>query len=287
MTQSSFKTLAKAPPRNHVLWLLSFIYFLGGLLRFLVSVNYLKTYPIPMKFINSFFYHRQQRDLFFILALTSLFDIALIFTRLWRVDFDWSSVQSVMDIYYVRGGTSFFFLIANLALAWIPYFITLALPKVEKWKFAFPISFGLALLWLLFFPNAPYIITDLIHIKSRPPVPLWFDALLIFSFAWTGLMVGYASLLNIQTFLRKHFSTTTVWALVSSALVLCGFGIYLGRFQRWHSWHIIEHPYALTSSIFETLTHPVANAGTLGIAVVLSGFLLLGYLTLLIITRPN
>ncbi|MFK7932786.1 MAG: DUF1361 domain-containing protein [Saprospiraceae bacterium] len=239
-----------------------------------------------MKFINSFFYHRQQRDLFLILIATTFFDCLLVLTRLWRVDFNWSSIQSFEDIYHLRGSTSFLFLIFNLALAWIPYLVTLALPKVAKWKFTMSISFGLLIIWLLFFPNAPYIITDLIHIKSRPPIPLWFDALLIFSFAWTGLMVGFASLLTVQTFLVKHFSIKTVWILVSSALVLCGFGIYLGRFQRWHSWHIIEHPYALLSSIFETLTHPVANAGTLSIAVVLSGFLMLGYLTISIITRP-
>lgn len=240
-----------------------------------------------MKFINSFFYNQQQRNLFLILIITTFFDFALIFARLCRLDFDWAEVDSVYDLYFFRGGTSFFFLIFNLALAWIPYLITLWLPKVKKWHFTTTISFGLVMAWLLFFPNAPYIITDLIHIKSRPPIPLWFDALLIFSFAWTGLMVGYASLLTVQTFLRQHFSFKVTWFLIFNALTLCGFGIYLGRFQRWHSWHLIERPYELFSSIFDTLTHPIANIGTLGIAIVLSGFLILGYLTLMIITQPQ
>lgn len=261
-------------------------YFYGGLLHFLY-IHVLIIQFKQMKFINSFFYHQQQRNLFFILVITTFFDIALIFARLWHLDFDWSSVHSLQDMYFVRGGTSFFFLIFNLALAWIPCLLTLLLPKMRKMRFTTISSLGIVLLWLLFFPNAPYIITDLMHIKMRPPIPLWFDTLLIFSFAWTGLMVGYASLLTVHTFLRHHFSKKLTWFLIFNALTLCGFGIYLGRFQRWHSWHLIEHPQALLSSIFHTLTHPVANASTLGIAVVLSGFLILGYLTLMIITQPQ
>jgi len=44
----------------------------------------------------------------------------------------------------------------------------------------------LALGWLALFPNAPYLLTDFIHLHQRPVVPLWFDAALLALFAATG-----------------------------------------------------------------------------------------------------
>lgn len=236
-----------------------------------------------MKFLKKLFYTPQQCHLFLMLCVTTLFDFALLALRFWKINFDFSSIHSLKELFIFERGVTFLFLVLNLFLAWMPYWISMTFKMIDS-KTNSKLLLGFVFCcWLLFFPNAPYIITDLIHIKHRPPLPIWYDALLIFSFAWTGLMLGFASLMTVQTMLRKYFSSRAAGTIVLTSLTLCGFGIYLGRFQRFHSWHIITYPESLLHDITNALLHPFAHAGTLGLAVVLSGFLILGYLTVLTI----
>lgn len=220
--------------------------------------------------------------LFWILGLTTLFDCALLCYRLNYIAIDYSMFASISDIAHYRGAPTFFFLVWNLFLAWIPYLVSLSLPHLKKSK----IIIGLVLLtWLLFFPNAPYIITDLLHLKHRPPVPMWFDVMLFFSFAWTGLILGFASLMEVQKFLEKRMNPAGVQAVVFSALALCGFGVFVGRFQRWNSWDVLSNPFRLLFDMAEVLMNPMAYWGTFGLTIVLSGMLMLGYYTLRSFTR--
>lgn len=240
-----------------------------------------------MNYLKKLFYTPQQYHLFLMLCLTTLFDFGLLAVRFYKINFDWSAVDSLKGLFIFDRGSTFLFLALNLFLAWMPYWISMTLKTIERTTNSKILLGFVFCCWLLFFPNAPYIITDLIHIKHRPPLPIWYDALLIFSFAWTGLMLGFASLMTVQTMLQKYLSSWTAGTIVLTTLTLCGFGIYLGRFQRFHSWHIITYPKELAYDISHTLLHPFAHAGTLGLAVVLSGFLILGYLTVLVIVQPR
>jgi len=220
---------------------------------------------------------QSNNKLFWILALTTLFDCLLLGYRLNYISVDYSMFASINSMVHYRGIPTFLFLIWNLFLAWIPYLISLTLPHLKKSK----IIIGLVLAsWLLFFPNAPYIITDLLHLKHRPPVPMWFDVMMFFSFAWTGLILGFASLMEVQIFLEKRLSPAGVQAAVFSALALCGFGVFVGRFQRWNSWDVLSNPFRLLFDMVEVLLNPMAHLGTFGLTIVLSGMLMLGYSTL-------
>jgi uncharacterized membrane protein len=135
-------------------------------------------------------------------------------------------------------------------------------------------------MWILFFPNSPYILTDLFHLKQQPNIPLWYDLGLLISYAWTGLMLGFISLLEIQVFLNKRFTTGISWAAIVCILTLSSFGIYLGRFERWNSWDIVTDPIALIVDIYERIMSPFSHPRTFGVTIMFSLFLIISYLTL-------
>ena len=89
----------------------------------------------------------------------------------------------------VTGQLNFIFLVWNLFLAYIPFGIStmmeLKKKDIDQWQF-----WVIAPMWLLFFPNALYILTDLFHLHKIAGMPEWFDLLLILTFAISGLLLG-------------------------------------------------------------------------------------------------
>lgn len=230
--------------------------------------------------IRIFFRDERQFRLFTVMCLSTFFGFALIGIRLYYQNFDFGRIKSAEDFAEVRGSISFLFLIWNLFLAWVPYLISLSLETVSKRTGSRLFNGAILLTWLLFFPNAPYIVTDLLHLKSRSPIPKWYDMMLLVSFAWTGLMLGFLSLYETQLYLRKRLNAGLVWALTIIAIILCAFGIYLGRFLRWNSWDAITKPTSLLQELATSFSSPMVYSTSFSITVVFSGFLLLAYLTL-------
>jgi uncharacterized membrane protein len=124
----------------------------------------------------------------------------------------------------------------NTFLAAIPYLASTQLIKLKKLKLA---AWFLLFTWILFFPNAPYMITDLFHYEQRPDVPFWYDLMLVISAAWNGLILGMISLMNVEIFLERHLKPFWVKAAVFFSLLLCGYGVFIGRFLRFNSWNIL------------------------------------------------
>lgn len=149
---------------------------------------------------------------------------------------------------WVPGGLPY--MLINLILAWIPWLLGVAAVRVRS-RWALAIAFPV---WLVFFPNAPYLVTDLLHLQPHPTVPSWYDALLYGSFAVTGCALGWTSLAMIRDRLAREVGA--VWAelaLLGIAL-LSGFGVYLGRFERWNSWDVLGRPAALARGVAGALT---------------------------------
>src|SRR5688572_1009965 len=173
------------------------------------------------------------------------------------------------------GQLVYIFLASNLFLAWIPYGISNALGKAEKikqWKYYFFLG-----LWLLFFPNAPYIITDLLHLKERPPIPYWYDTVLLFSASLNGLVLGFLSVQNIDNSLTKRFNRKKARSILVVSFFLCAFGIYLGRFLRWNSWDIFFNTPQLVDDIADRFLNPFDHFRTWGITAVFGFFLCISY----------
>jgi len=164
-----------------------------------------------------------------------------------------------------------FYLIYNLGLAAIPLAVaTLAIrvaPKSPR------VAWILLSVWLAFFPNAPYLLTDLIHLRARPDCPLWFDWLLFVSAAGAGWLIGIVSLAQVHHHLRGRYSSMKANAAIVAVVALSAFGIYLGRFLRWNSWDVVTRPGhllgELCSILLNPLDHPRMLAYSFGVAVIL------------------
>lgn len=175
------------------------------------------------------------------------------------------------------------FMVWNIFLAWIPYILSTYLPayaKKEKWKQLF-----LFASWLLFFPNALYIVTDLVHLRDETNMPWYFDAMLLFSSAFAGLVLAFVSLKNIERFLSAVFTKRTVNLLIPFLLFLGSFGVYLGRFERWNSWNVVDDPLALTKSILQVIVNPLDNIKVWAITVLFTAVYSLIYYSLQILPK--
>lgn len=148
---------------------------------------------------------------------------------------------------------TYVFLLWNIFLAWIPFKVSLLVSSKQN-KISSTILVGV---WLLFFPNGLYIITDLIHLGPRQNIPIWYDAVLLFTSSLLGLVMAFASLHNIEIFLRTNFKRSIVNAIIFFCLFAGSFGVYLGRFLRWNSWDIITEPFGLVKQIAIRFIYPV------------------------------
>ncbi len=180
----------------------------------------------------------------------------------------------------MSGSTNFANLPWNLLLAWIPYLCSLWAASLharnpDRWRaILLPTT-----LWLLFFPNAPYIVTDFLHLWPRPHIPLWYDILLLATYAWTGLFLGFASLRTMQNVVVAYLGAVWSWLFVGWTLTLGSLGIYLGRFSRWNSWDIFSNPQAILKDIADQIFHPLSNKEFYAFTLTVTAFLLAGYLT--------
>ena len=186
-----------------------------------------------------------------------LFGCLLLLTRIIKTD----------SLYYT-------FLVWNLFLACVPYGIALLLKISKPRRFVFWIGFSV---WLVFLPNSPYILTDIQHIRWSTLSQIWFDVLLILSFAVNGLIVGFASLNLMQEQLKERFSKKTTHFIIYLILLLCGFGIYLGRVLRWNSWDILQNPMGILSDIAKRILFPIQHTNTWAFTIGFGGFLIITY----------
>lgn len=154
------------------------------------------------------------------------------------------------------------FLIWNLFLAFIPYVITFILGSQKTWQRSWWTFLPLFVLWLLFLPNTPYLISDLQHLHYAPKAMVWYDALLLFIFAAYGLYIMTLTIQEMKGILSEKIPMKWIPVVITSIFILCGFGIYLGRFLRWNSWDILQNPMTLFEDIVMRIRHPFTYAQT-------------------------
>jgi uncharacterized membrane protein len=179
-----------------------------------------------------------------------------------------------------RTGSGYYrFLVWNLFLAGVPLLVSTGLRYMNRRQSNAKIQLALFGLWLLFLPNAPYILTDILHLTRDSLAPAWYDLALLLSCAGTGLLFGYLSLSDVHSMVAKKFGATAGWLFAMSSLILSGFAIYLGRFLRWNSWDVVLRP-TILFDIADGILHPLSHTKTFSVTLVFGILLTLGYISL-------
>lgn len=177
----------------------------------------------------------------------------------------------------VTGSDFYDFLIWNLFLAWIPFWAATFIRLPGFRKVSALLQAGAGIVWFLFLPNAAYLVTDLYHfgyIRGKGVWP-WSDLLMILTFAWTGLFLGFLSIYLVHENMKSRFGTWGGWLFVAAVLPLNAAGVYLGRVLRWNSWDVFTDPWKLLSQLSVFLERsPYKFIGMMTV------FGILGYLTI-------
>ncbi len=153
----------------------------------------------------------------------------------------------------------FDYLLWNLFLAWLPLLFAVRLVTVlqrklwSSWE-----AMATSLLWLVFLPNSFYMISDFIHLQDVRRVDVVYDTLMLTSFIYTAVTLGFSSLYLVHLQLRRRFSRRMSTALVALVLLVSSAAVYIGRDLRWNSWDVLTNPGGLLFDISDRLLHPAS-----------------------------
>lgn len=165
----------------------------------------------------------------------------------------------------------------NIFLSLIPMLLSLIMQKMadkeKNGEFSLAI-FLIGLLWLIMFPNAPYMFTDLAHLNLFEVSyglnistfrSAWFGLLFAAFSIMTGVLMGMLSLYITSSIIKKKYNSFVSWIFVTLVSILSGLGMYLGRFPRFNSWDIFRRPLYLIKTMLS-----VINLHTFGFVVLFS-----------------
>ena len=168
-------------------------------------------------------------------------------------------IRSWLEASFVALSSGFARIVWNLFLAYIPVFLSVWLFRWSDRRS--PVWWVIFAIFIAFLPNAPYILTDIIHyiwlIQKRIP-----DSIIIFAvtpqyliFLIGGFQAYVMSLLNLEFYLTKIGQEKSIFAVQILIHFLSAIGIYLGRFLRFNSWDFVTQPDELAETLARDLSH--------------------------------
>ena len=178
-------------------------------------------------------------------------------------------------------------LVWNLFLAWVPFVVALTLYDSARAGARGRTLLALGSVWLVFLPNAPYIVTDVRVLEELVGRVEWYDLVLVVGAAALGLVLGFVSLYLVQAVVAARLDRAAGWFVAIVTLGLSGIGIYLGRYERWNSWEVITEPSKIFGAIAAGLVDPLAHARPLAVSAFFAVACVIGYVTFYAVLRPH
>lgn len=147
----------------------------------------------------------------------------------------------------------------NLLLAWIP--VALGVALFLRGRGRSPTWWFLLALFVLFLPNAPYVATDLVHLRwaileTDSNLEVLIAVLPVFAmFVAAGYLAYYLSLKMVDQYLER-LGVPLAWRWTTTAAIhtVCAVGVVIGRFARLNSWEPVMEPRGTVEQIVVTLT---------------------------------
>lgn len=182
---------------------------------------------------------------------------------------------------FVATGTDRYrFLVWNLFLAWIPFACAAALAELRRRNARAPRTVAaLAVGWVLFLPNAPYLVTDFVHLLHDDGFSFWYDLALIAAFAWAGLVLAVTSLRLVAAEAHRQWGPWAARAVIVASTLVTGVGVYLGRVLRWNSWDVVARPAMIARWCAAIAADPLTHRRGVVISLVFAAFLAVCYAT--------
>jgi uncharacterized membrane protein len=188
------------------------------------------------------------------------------------------------------GEITYTFLVWNLLLAAVPYYLVKIFrfpacrASAGRRESKNPIALITILsLWLLFLPNAPYILTDFIHLQFYDNPYCYLDIAILSSFSLSGMLMALSSLNSVIDFLKaQEWITSRATSVIfkMGVVSLCALGVYLGRILRWNSWNILNRPRSLASDLLQLFIHPLEHRESWAFITIFCGLLIILSLTI-------
>jgi uncharacterized membrane protein len=157
---------------------------------------------------------------------------------------------------HLTGTPEYRFLGWNLFLAWLPAAFALIAARLRSGGAVRAAYYGFAFLWLLFLPNAPYLVTDVVHLRIEGTDHLWVDVPMLACGSLAGMVLGLSSLRSMHAVVEERLGVRWGWAFVASVSALVGPGLYLGRVRRFNSWQVASHPQEILGTVLRGLFDP-------------------------------
>lgn len=170
------------------------------------------------------------------------------------------------------------FLIYNLFLAFIPLIISTYIRYYSSKKTKIS-NLICGIIWLIFFPNAPYILTDGLHVIGPSSAFVFIDVVIWIYILLIAFWIALLSLDDIETILLKQVKNRLfVHVVVAFIILISAYGIYLGRDLRLNSWDIVLRPYSLIEFIYQSFANETPGFFNWNAVVFYSIIIYLGYL---------